>query len=54
MLGFGDLGVTLAYFFTLFSVVLCVYYAIRRWNDEEELPSPQHPPGEDLEFEDEV
>jgi len=54
MLGFGDLGVTLAYLLTLVSVFICVFYAIRRWNDQEELPAPHHPPGENLDFEDEV
>jgi hypothetical protein len=53
-MGFGDLGVTLAYLLTLLSVFLCVFYAIRRWNDQEELPAPKHPKGENLEFEDEV
>ena len=54
MLGLGDLGVTLAYVLMLLSVVLCIYFGIRHWNDREEMPTPQHPPGEDLEFEDEV
>jgi len=51
---FGDLGVTLACLSTLFSVILCVVYGIRRWNYQEEMPAPHHPPEEDLEFEDEV
>jgi len=54
MFGFGDLGVTLAYLLTLFSVVLSIVYAIRKWNAEEEMPAAHHPPEENLEFEDEV
>jgi hypothetical protein len=53
-MGFGDLGVTLAYFLAVVSVCGCVFYSLRRWNDEEEMPVRQHPLDEDLEFEDEI
>lgn len=36
MLGFGDLGVTLAFLATLGSGLLCVVYGLAHWNDEEE------------------
>jgi hypothetical protein len=36
MLGFGDLGVTLAFLVTLGSAVLCVGYGVLHWNDEDE------------------
>ncbi len=47
MLGFGDLGVTLAFFATLGSAALCVVYGLLHWNDDDTpLPRPVHPPGE--------
>lgn len=36
MLGFGDLGVTLAFLATLGSALLCVGYGVLRWNDEDD------------------
>ena len=36
MLGFGDLGVTLAFLITLGSAVLCIGYGARHWNDEDD------------------
>lgn len=47
MLGFGDLGVTLAFVLTLASAALCVVYGFLHWNDDDTpLPAPVHPPGE--------
>jgi hypothetical protein len=34
MLGFGDLGVTLAFLATLGSALLCIGYGVLHWNDE--------------------
>lgn len=36
MLGFGDLGVTLAFIAALGSAALCVVYGLVHWNDDEE------------------
>jgi hypothetical protein len=36
MLGFGDLGVALAFLTTLGSTVLCLVYALARWNADED------------------
>lgn len=53
MLGFGDLGVTLAFLATLGSTVLCVVYGLLHWNDDDTpLPRPVHPPGEAREIDD--
>ncbi len=47
MLGFGNLGVTLAFVCTLASTALCVVYGFLHWNDDDTpLPGPVHPPGE--------
>ena len=47
MFGFGDLGVTAAFFVTLASAALCVVYGITHWNDDDApLPDPVHPKGE--------
>ena len=47
MLGFGDLGVTLAFLATLASAALCVVYGLLHWDDDDTpLPRPVHPPGE--------
>jgi hypothetical protein len=47
MLGFADLGVTLAALVTLASAALCVVYGLLHWNDDDTpLPAPQHPAGE--------
>jgi hypothetical protein len=54
MLGFGDFWVALAYFSCIASALLCVIYGAIHWNDTDEFPAPVHPPGEDLEFEEEV
>ncbi len=34
MLGFGDLGVALAFLATLGSAALCVAYGVARWNSD--------------------
>lgn len=34
MLGFGDLGVTLAFLLTLGSAALCVVYGLKHWHDD--------------------
>jgi hypothetical protein len=53
MLGFGDLGVTLAFLVTLASAALCVGYGLAKWNDgDAPLPSPRHPPGERTDIDD--
>jgi hypothetical protein len=36
MLGFGDLGVTLAFLVTVGSALLCVVYGVRHWHDDGE------------------
>jgi hypothetical protein len=36
MLGFGDLGVALAFLTTLGSAILCVVYGLARWNADED------------------
>jgi hypothetical protein len=35
VLGFGDIGVTMAFLVMVGSTVLCVVYGILHWNDEE-------------------
>jgi hypothetical protein len=35
MLGFGDLGVTLAFLATLGSALLCIGYGVLHWNDDD-------------------
>ncbi len=54
MLGFGDLGVAVAYVSAIGATLLCIIYGLAHWNDDEELPSPVHPAGENLDFEEEV
>ncbi len=36
MLGFGDVWVFLAYFFSILAAVLCMVYGILNWNKGEE------------------
>jgi hypothetical protein len=53
VLGFADVGVTLAFLVALGSTALCVIYGLVRWNaDDEPLPPPRHPPGEDTAIDD--
>jgi len=54
MLGFGDIGVALAYLLCIASAALCVIYGWKHWNDDDRMPEAVHPAGEDLEFEDEL
>jgi hypothetical protein len=54
MLGFGDFWVALAYFSCIASTLLCVIYGAIHWNDEDDFPTPVHPPDENLEFEEEL
>jgi hypothetical protein len=54
MLGFGDVWVVLAYVLCLASTLLCIVYAGLRWNEDESMPSAQHPAGEDTTLDDEV
>jgi hypothetical protein len=42
MLGFGDLGVTLAYWSCLGATALCVALGLRFWNREEAAPPPRY------------
>ncbi len=51
MLGFADLGVTVAFLVTLASALLCVVYGLAKWNeDDTPLPPRVHPPGESLDI----
>jgi len=53
VLGFADLGVTLAFLVCLGSTALCVVYGLVRWNDDDTpLPPPVHPPGESTAIDD--
>jgi hypothetical protein len=54
MFGFGDFWVAAAYFLSIFSTVLCVFYGIRYWNKDEAIPPAVHPPDENLDFEDTI
>lgn len=54
MLGFGDVWVVMAYGLCLASTLLCVGYALVRWNEDEVMPTAQHPAGEDASLDDEV
>jgi hypothetical protein len=54
MLGFGDVWVLMAYGLCLGSTLLCVVYALARWNEDETMPTAQHPAGEDLSQDDEI
>jgi hypothetical protein len=53
VLGFADVGVTLAFLVALASTALCVVYGLLRWNvDDTPLPPPVHPPGESTAIDD--
>ncbi len=55
MLGFGDWGVAAAYLACLAGTALCIYSALRHWNDKDERRATRRrAPGAAAEAEEEI